>query len=70
MAIKVLVFMMFVPPMILGCALFVHEAIRMERMAAYRAHIRREARRARCYDAMQRKVRGTPSKRPGQLCIR
>lgn len=50
-------------------ALFVSEARRMMRIEAARAEIRQANARARRYEAMRRKARGTP-RRPGGYAIR
>ena len=56
-------------PILALSALFVSEARRMMRMEAARAEIRKANARARRYEAMRRKARGTP-RRPGGYAIR
>lgn len=68
-AIEWAVLLGFGAPIIGLSALFVSEARRMMRIEAARAEVRRANAKARRYEAMRRKARGTP-RRPGSVVIR
>lgn len=64
------VLLVFGVPIVSMCALFVSEARRMMRIEAAKEEVRRASAKARRYEAMRRKARGTPRRRPGGLAIR
>lgn len=57
-------------PIVGLCALFCSLANSMMRAEALKAQMWRDTLKARRYEAMRRKVRGTPSKRPGGYAMR
>lgn len=68
-AIEMMVLLGFGLPITGLCALFVREAMRMMRIEAAREQMRQATYKARRYEAMRRRARGTASRRPGGMKI-
>ena len=57
-------------PIVLLSSLFIYAAVRMMREEERRAQIRAASMKARRYEAMRRRARGTPRRRPGSVALR
>ena len=68
-ATEMTVLMVFGLPIIALCAMMAAAAMKMMQMEAAREKMRLAAYKARRYEAMRRRARGTPSKRPGGITV-